>query len=287
VTPIRYQLVLEALSPEADIDRVREILRKLQPATEPPADPNAALPLVLARRFDLKSATEWMDVFNRSGVRCRIDVVTDSSDEPPPAPSRDAHAPPLHPWSLWRGLLTAPETTLAAARGMPHGKLWLAGLSFAALGEVLALPAQIALIEHMQLPIDLRGVGAVWLTTIIIEPLMAILAGALLLWFLLRMLTREVTFGAAAALAAMGHIFDPVKAVPLVGNAVAFFGWWWIAATGSAVWYRLRPPAVVGLLLLPGLVFAVSFAVMALAALWLLGDLTSTSREFLEQVPWP
>lgn len=279
MSTVRYRIVLEELSPQADAERVSRILEKILPA--PPSDLAGAMPVEIPRRFDFRAASEWMDALGRAGIRARVDVQVDGASgfgeadadfAPGVVGQANDEVLPSHPWVLWRQLIEAPEALLTRMPDEARGRAVLLGWVLLTIGGVLGLPGQMWWLSKLSPELGAGPPLQLWWALILLEPLGALLAWTLGTWLVARLGGLGVGFAEAAALAGLAQAFQPLRAIPLLGSILAAFGAFWLIGTGLALRYDLSPRRLLGILLLPPAALLLLFGLLAFGLLILLGD---------------
>lgn len=273
MSDVGYRVVLEDLVPEADIDRVRSILEKIRGRTDVPEEDLADLfPLEISRLFDLKTATEWINALGRAGIRSRVEVVTrsDAAEEPEGQVEGvvTGSEADLGPWRRWRMLVSRPSELFAS---VPEESPWrgiVFGLALSALGGIVSLPWEWWMIRELGLPLAPAAAGRVWAATVLLQPVFSLLTGTLIAFGLLRAMRVPAQIGVVAALVGYAKAFEPLAAVPILGEVLAFFAFLWLLMVGVGTVYQLGAGRLAAFLLIPPLAVAVvGTGLVALVAL--------------------
>jgi hypothetical protein len=282
MTTIQYLIVVEGTAPDADAERVEQILRKIWPD---PARSLADLPLELPRRFDLRGASEWIEALTRAGLRARVEVegmataaalTTAAGDDAAEAPGTQAGNLPASPWALWAALLRDPEPILAAMPSAAPGRAILFGWLAGAVGGTLALPAELWLLRQFDPEIGLASGASLLGAMLLVEPLLRLAVWTLALRMLLGIGGVAAGWRETGALVGLAQAWQPLRAIPILGAVLATFGALWYTGAGIGERFALSPRRLVGLLLLPlvvAAVAAVGIGVLVAAALTNLPEL--------------
>lgn len=278
MTAIRYRIVLEGAAPEAEPDRIAHIVERIWPGRNLGPDD---FPLELPRRFDLRGATEWMEALTRAGLRARAEVeglsgkpsaeelgeagAAISSPRLDDAPDLDEPPLPTGPWALFQALVVDPADVFRRMPREDPARAIVFGWLMLAIGTTLALPADLWLLRRMSAQIGAAPSDALVPTMLLFEPLVK-----LFIWMLvIRLLAGFGGLGGswreAAALAGLAQVWQPLRAIPLLGPVATFFGTLWMVGTGLGEHYALAPRRLVGLLLFPIAFGGLAFAMLMIA----------------------
>lgn len=277
MTTIQYRIVIEGASPDGDPARVEQIFRKIWP--ESPRS-LADLPMELPRRFDLHGATEWTEALARAGLRARIDVEMPADDRTPAAgvgafeeARLIAQDLPQTPWALWAALIRDPDPLLADMPGAAPARAVLFGWLAGAVGSIVALPAELWLLRRFDPDIGLAPMMSLLGAMLLVEPLLRMVMWTLALRLLLAVGGLRAGWRETAALVGLAQIWQPLRAIPLLGSVLAAFGALWYIGAGLGERFALTPRRLVGLLLLPLLAVALIVAGLGLLVIGMLNQL--------------